>query len=292
MTRQYVTVALNGDGGDESFAGYARYRGIEHLHKYMKVPRPLRQAIGLGLGLAAKIAPQVPRADMFAYANRMSLWDENRRYVQYMVYFPLHFKERLISDAMKAAIPADQWDSEQLTIQWMAAMNGAKAVDRYMSSDIAYYLPGALLPKVDRMTMANSLEGRSPFLDHPLMEFAAGLPAELKFHDRILKHVLKTAASGIFSQEFLNRPKQGFGVPLSQWFRGKLRPLLEDLLLDETARNRGLLNTDNVKLLIQQHVEGRQDHHNRLWALLMFEAWARTFLDRPNPIAGPVSFGS
>jgi len=256
----------------------------------MQVPRLLRQALGPGLELAAKAVPQVPRTGMLAYANRMSLWNDDRRYVQYMLYFPNHFKDRLISSAMKAAIPSQQWDSEQITLQWMAAMNGAPAVDRYMSSDIAYYLPGALLPKVDRMTMANSLEGRSPFLDHPLMEFAARLPAELKFQDRNLKHVLKTAASGIFSQEFLNRPKMGFGVPLSSWFRGKLRPLLEGMLLDETARKRGLFNQDYVKLLIQQHVEGTLDHHNRLWALLMFEAWARTFLDRADPISGPVNF--
>jgi asparagine synthase (glutamine-hydrolysing) len=153
------------------------------------------------------------------------------------------------------------------------------------------YLPGALLPKVDRMTMAVSLEGRSPFLDHHVMEYAASLPAEVKFAGGELKHLLKRVARQFFPDEFLNRPKMGFGVPIGEWFRGSLRSLAGDYLLGERARSRGFFDQEYVRRIFDQHMRGAQNHHHRLWTLLMFEAWARTFLDRPDPLAGPLESG-
>jgi asparagine synthase (glutamine-hydrolysing) len=140
------------------------------------------------------------------------------------------------------------------------------------------------------MTMANSIEGRSPFLDHKLMEFAARIPANIKMPDGQLKWILKQAGLKYFSHEFLNRPKQGFGVPLDQWFRTSLKDFAADMLTGPQAASRGLFEMKYVRRLLEEHWSGRQEHQYRLWALLMFELWARTFLDRADPLSGPLTF--
>ena len=289
MTRQHVTVALNGDGGDESFAGYSRYMGFPAFNKYAKIPRPLRQLLSSPSARLARLLPNSSRADLLAYANRVSLLSEDHLYVQLMVIFRDYQKRQVMGAAYKDT--AGRADSEGLTVTVMQQMAGAAAIDRKMFADIEMYLPGALLPKVDRMTMANSLEGRSPFLDHKLMEFAATLPAELKFKAGDPKHLLKQALLKIFPREFLYRPKMGFGVPLGDWFRKDLRPLTEELLLSDRARQRGYLDPVYVQKLVRQHVTGQHNHSHRIWSLLMFEAWARTFLDRSDPLDGPMVFG-
>jgi asparagine synthase (glutamine-hydrolysing) len=122
------------------------------------------------------------------------------------------------------------------------------------------------------------------------MEFAAQLSADLKFHNRTLKYLLKKALTRIFPESLLNRPKMGFGVPIGDWFRKDLRSLTNEMLLGSRARNRGYFDIQYIERILKQHLEGKQNHHHRLWALLMFEAWARTFLDRDDPLQGPVSF--
>ncbi|MGI8907028.1 MAG: asparagine synthase (glutamine-hydrolyzing) [Candidatus Sumerlaeaceae bacterium] len=288
MTRQHVTVALNGDGGDESFAGYSRYMGFPAFNRYGKIPRALRQVLSGPSGALARIFPNSARADLLAYANRVSLLGEDHLYVQLMVIFRDYQKRQVMGAAYKDT--AGSVDSEQLTVAIMQQMRGAADIDRKMFADIEMYLPGALLPKVDRMTMANSLEGRSPFLDGKLMEYAARLPAELKFKAGDPKHLLKQALLRIFPREFLYRPKMGFGVPVGEWFRSDLRGLTEELLLDTRARSRGYLDPGYVQKLVNQHVSGQHNHSHRIWSLLMFEAWARTFLDRADPLRGPITF--
>lgn len=288
MTRQHVTVALNGDGGDESFAGYSRYMGFRAFNNYAKVPRLVRHLLSVPTAALTRLLPNNQRADLLAYANRVSLLSEDHVYVQLMVIFRDYQKRQVLGDAYKDT--AGAVDSEALTVMAMQQMAGSAAIDRKMFADIEMYLPGALLPKVDRMTMANSLEGRSPFLDHKLMEFAAHLPAELKFKEGDPKHLLKQALLKIFPREFLYRPKMGFGVPVGEWFRNDLRAMTEELLLSDRARQRGYLDPAFVKRLVTQHVTGQHNHSHRIWSLLMFEAWARTFLDRANLLDGPVHF--
>jgi asparagine synthase (glutamine-hydrolysing) len=181
-------------------------------------------------------------------------------------------------------------DSEALTEGLMADGTALALVDRMMHADIELYLPGALLPKVDRATMAHGLEGRAPLLDQRVMEFAARLPAAMKFPDGRQKHILKRVASRFFPMEFLDRPKMGFGVPVGEWFRGPLAGFTRDFLLGDTARGRGWLDMACVGALVDEHIARRADHSHRLWTLMMLEAWARTFLDRPDPLEGPVSF--
>jgi asparagine synthase (glutamine-hydrolysing) len=291
MTRQFVTVALNGDGGDESFAGYRRYAGIPQIERYRRIPAALRQAAQGTLDALAAASPDTQRLSKLAFVNRASLMDDDRLYVESMVIFREHQKRLLLAPEHRPLLNELSADSEGLTVQAMGAGGARALVDRMMAGDIALYLPGALLPKVDRATMAHSLEGRSPFLDVKVMEFAAHLPAKVKFPERRTKHLLKRLAGKFFPDDFLNRPKMGFGVPVGSWFRSELKDFTRDFLLGETARARGFFDHAYVGQLVREHVDGAADHSHRLWALMMFEAWARTFVDRSDPLAGPIDFG-
>ncbi|MGB9692499.1 MAG: asparagine synthase (glutamine-hydrolyzing) [Candidatus Sumerlaeaceae bacterium] len=288
MTRQFVTVALNGDGGDESFAGYVRYLGFPALRAYERLPRWLRQLWAWPLAVAARVFTSSAKIELWNYVNRVSLMPFESRYVQMMVIFRDYQKQELFLKRHAQKLHGPIADSEFLTEATMLNGTAIEPIDRMMFADVMLYLPGALLPKVDRTTMGVSLEGRSPFLDHHLMEWAARLPADLKFPDGKLKFLLKQIARRFFTDDFLNRPKQGFGVPLGLWFQTTLRGLLEDFLLSERARHRGFFEPSYVQHIVNQHVTGAQNHAHRLWTLLMFEAWARTFLDRPDPLAGPL----
>lgn len=288
MTRQFVTVALNGDGGDESFAGYERYRGFTAVRRYERIPRCLREALVAPLATAARVFSSSAKLELWNYVNRMSLMPFPSRYAQMMVIFRDYQKRDLFSERHRDRLSAVLDDSEFLTEATMLNGSASAPIDRMMFADIMLYLPGALLPKVDRTTMAVSLEGRSPFLDHKLMEWAARLPADLKFPDERLKFLLKQIASRFFPREFLERPKQGFAIPIGLWFRTTLRPLVEDFLLSERARKRGFFDPNYVQRIVHQHHTGAQNHSHRIWALVMFEAWARTFLDRTDPLAGPL----
>jgi asparagine synthase (glutamine-hydrolysing) len=177
-----------------------------------------------------------------------------------------------------------------MTIDLMNLVPGRAGIDRMTFSDISSYLPGALIPKVERMFSAFHLDGHAPFLDQQVMEFAASLPAPLRFKNGTLKYLLKKAVLRFFPEEFLNRPKQGFGVPIGDWVRGELRPLAEEFLLGQKAQSRGFFDPAYVRRMLGQHLGRGQDHAARIWELIILEAWCRTFLDRENPLAGPLNF--
>lgn len=153
-------------------------------------------------------------------------------------------------------------------------------VDRYLALDAATYLPGDLLLKVDRMSMANALEVRSPFLDYRVYEFAAGLPSGMKLRGRTTKWALKEIARrrGL-PPDLVNRRKQGFGVPIGAWLRGELRPWVEDLLLDPRTTARGYFDPEGVRNLLREHLDGSADRSSRLWNLAVLELWHRCWLD-------------
>jgi asparagine synthase (glutamine-hydrolysing) len=149
--------------------------------------------------------------------------------------------------------------------------------------DSKTYLPGDILAKVDRMSMAHSVEARSPLLDHKLIEFAGTLPSAFKVRHGVTKYILKQAVERLIPAEITHRPKHGFSVPLEKWMRKELQPMLNDLLLDRTARARGFLDQAGVAEVMAEHQRGRRDHSQQLWALLSLEVWFRTFIDRaPN----------
>jgi asparagine synthase (glutamine-hydrolysing) len=274
MSSQHVTVVLTGDGGDESFGGYQRYVAMGMLGR-VPVPqftrRPLRS---LGSTILARGGPKALRT--VGHAAAMLAEPVPRRYAYFMSYFRPERKLALYSHALRDHL-ADV-DSYELLDQAFQESRAGSDVCRLMDVDVQTYLPGDLLPKVDITTMSCSLEARSPFLDHHLMEWAAGLPCRLKVQSRTTKYLLKRAMVPWLPNEILARPKQGFGVPLASWLRNELRDLSWDVLTDSTARSRGLFRPEAVASLLSEHEAG-VNRSTRIWALIQFELWHRNFVD-------------
>jgi len=170
-------------------------------------------------------------------------------------------------------------DSTELLLAAYAASDAPDFVDATLDVDVNTYLPEDLLVKVDIATMAHALEGRSPLLDHPFMEFAATLPSSMKLRGRVKKYIFKRAAEPLLPREIIDRPKMGFGVPLEHWFRRELREMACDVLLSSRMAERGYFRMESVKRLLDEHVNGTRSWAYQLWNLLMLELWHRTFID-------------
>ncbi len=264
--RAHVTVALNGDGGDETFAGYDRFQAVLIADR---MPSPLAHA----LRAAARLVPEGP-----SYHAR------RRRIRRFVDKAALPFDERIFSWtsffdlATLRMLDADHVaDRERVLSSYREALArcaGASVLSRLLYLNARTYLLDDLLPKMDRMTMAHSLEARSPMLDRSLVEYVAGLPDRLKRRGGRGKIVLKKAVADLLPPEILMRPKHGFGVPLGQWFRGELRPRVESLLL-ERPRLARWLRVDAVRQLFAEHLAGRSDRGHQLWTLLTLELWLR-----------------
>jgi asparagine synthase (glutamine-hydrolysing) len=267
--RSHVTVALTGDGGDESFAGYERYVA----HRLAGTP---------GIGLApAGLLRRLGRSEPRSTANRLARLVETARapaearYARLMEVFPAALRAELWEPGFVAARPSDE----------LLRAPRAQGIAGLQLLDVDTYLPGDLLLKADLASMAASLELRSPLLDHRVVELGLALPDSLRVRGRRGKEALRRAFGDLLPAEFAGRSKKGFGVPLSRWFRGELRGLAADLLLDERARGRGQLRGEAVKRLLDEHVTGRADHGHRLWCLVMLELWQRTWVDLPQAVA-------
>jgi asparagine synthase (glutamine-hydrolysing) len=278
MTRQHVTVALNGDGGDECFAGYDRYLGSTMADRYQRIPRVLRTR--LLEPLATLIPDRLPRRHRLGQLKRfIKVAGESRpgRYIQWMSYFRPAQKQKLYSPEFRSRL------NEKEATAWLAerygavSRNGRDALDAILALDIESYLPYDLLVKMDIASMANSLEARSPFLDHKVLEFTATLPAGMKIRGKTLKYLLKKSSRDLLPPEVLNRRKMGFGVPVGDWMRGDLRPLLDDVLLSDESLQRGYFDPEHVRGLVAAHIDGRQNNGDQLWALLWLELWHREF---------------
>jgi asparagine synthase (glutamine-hydrolysing) len=290
VTAETVDIALNGDGGDESFAGYRRYGGFQAHGGYRRIPRSLRAFADDYLALLSRLLGKSAAAERLAYGNHTTLMSEEQLYTQWLVVFREYQKRLLLAEAHRPLLQRAEADSEKMTTDLMRLVPERAWIDRMTYSDISLYLPGALIPKVERMFSAFHLDGRAPFLDQEVMEFAAHLPADLRFRNGTLKHLLKKAVLRFFPEEFLNRPKQGFAVPIGAWVRGDLRPLAEEFLLGQKAVSRGFFDPAYLRRILDQHIRRSQDHATRIWALMILEAWCRTFLDREDPLAGPLAF--
>jgi len=277
-TRRYVTVALNGDGGDECFAGYDRYAGMSVAEKYATLPGFIRD------GLIANVVKALPgfdarpnplrRAKRFvAGASRPRV----ERYLRWMSAFNEDHKRDLYTRDFYQETAA--YDIAGVFRPWFKQANGAGVIDAALLTDTMTYLPNDLLVKMDIASMAVSLEARSPFLDHHVMEFAASLPENLKLRGLKKKYLLKRVLKKLVPEENLMRGKMGFGVPIGHWFRGAMQPFLRETLLSDKALKRGLFKPESVRCFVDQHVNGQNDHSHRLWSLLMLELWFRRFID-------------
>ena len=172
-----------------------------------------------------------------------------------------------------------QFCTETLLIKQISKANGASVMDTALLTDLMTYLPNDLLVKVDIASMAVSLEARSPFLDHHVIEFAASLPPEMKARRLTTKYLLKRVLRQLLPKENLDRRKMGFGVPIGHWFRGRMQPFLREVLLSERSFRRGLFQRDRIQRLVEQHVSGEYDYSHQLWTLLMLELWFQRFID-------------
>ncbi len=288
LTRRYVTVALNGDAGDENFAGYERYRANVLASRFDEIPPVLRRP----LDLVARMVPASGTSKSVMSRGKRFLEalgeGRERRYVRWMSHFQPLLKSELCRAEFQEVAGGDASD---ILLRSYAESDAPDFVDATLDVDVNNYLPDDLLVKVDIATMAHGLEGRSPLLDHPLMEFAASLPSGLKMNGAIKKYILKEAVKPLLPKEIIERPKMGFGVPLDHWFRHELKDLAYDVLLSDSLRQRGYFHEHVVRRLLDEHTRGVRSWHYQLWNLLMFESWHRMFIDA-RPTSCPTSVGS
>jgi len=278
-TRQFVTVALNGDGGDESFAGYERYAAMKMAEIYRRIPGPLRRLLiekPVGFAPTSELRrSRVRDAQRFVMAASL---DNVRRYLRWTSTFMPETKSQLYSEDFQAAKGGHE--ASDFLDRWFAASNGSGLLDATLLTDQMTYLPNDLLVKVDIASMANSLEARSPLLDHKVIEFAASLPESLKMKRFETKSLLKKVAAKLVPREVIYRRKMGFGVPVGNWFRGEMKDFVRDVLLSESSLSRGLFKPDAVRRYVEQHTSGEKDHTYQVWTLLMLELWFREFQDQ------------
>lgn len=277
-TRRHVTVALNGDGGDESFAGYDRYAAMLLAQKYHRLPSVLR---GRFIERAVQMLPGSDERRTVAtrtkrFMRAVSL-PNVERYMHWVSVFDSRLKSELYSDEFNHEMQGER--AASFIEPWFGNANGKGLLDATLLADTMTYLPNDLLVKVDIATMAVSLEARSPFLDHHVIEFAASLPEHFKLRGLTKKYLLKRVLRQLLPAENLNRRKMGFGVPIGHWFRGQMQGFIRETLLSETALKRRLFKPETVHRLVDQHVSGAHNHEHRLWTLLMLELWFQRFID-------------
>ncbi|GAB6164869.1 asparagine synthase (glutamine-hydrolyzing) [Thermostilla marina] len=278
MTRRRVTVALTGDGGDELFLGYPRYKAVMLASHIDRLPRWFRAVMGSQIWQSIPCSSRqksiVRRAKRFLEAIN---YDYLERYFDWLSIFNQTRRAMLYREEFLARLP------EKDPIEFLRANYSTAArrdrVTAIALTDLQTYLPCDLMTKVDIASMAHSLECRPPFLEHELVEWAAQLPRSAKLHRGRGKRILLDAFSDILPEPIRTRSKMGFGVPLGAWFRGPLQQLIRDVLLDERTLAREWFLPEAVRTLVAEHESGTFNHGHRLWALLMFELWQRYWLE-------------
>jgi len=281
MARKHVTVVLNGDGGDESFAGYERYIAFKFSKQLKLIPKPILKSAYYSLCKINRMFKNKETAKISkigTFVNILTSYDKKYIYPRLISFFTPEEKELLYSESFKKHITGSY--SFDFLADIMKTFEKYDPVDRVMATDISTYLPEDLLVKMDIAAMANSLEGRSPFLDHKVMEMAAKIPAGLKLKGVTTKYILKKSMRGIIPDEVLTRNKMGFGVPLAKWFRSDLKDFVYEILLSDEFIDRGFFNKQFVKAILDNHVSEKQNNSHKIWALLNFELWYRMFIGK------------
>lgn len=288
IARKHVTVVLNGDGGDESFLGYSRYNQCLRSEWISLIPRSIR-------AISPYLSEAIPNSmEKYRVPRILRRWlsymseKNSRRYAPSMVYFSDQDKLNGYDEKMNSFLEQSSLDLiEKYFSESFSYVGGAAW------ADIHTYLPDDLLVKVDIASMANSLEARSPLLDHKLMEWAARIPSSQKIVNGESKSILKSAMEPFLPHDVLYRPKMGFGVPIDRWLRGEMKEFAYDTLLSTRARSRGIVKPDYVRFMLDEHCSGERSHHTRLWALLMLELWFEMWIDSKNaPLVSPVNMAA
>ncbi|PJB05894.1 asparagine synthase (glutamine-hydrolyzing) [bacterium (Candidatus Howlettbacteria) CG_4_9_14_3_um_filter_37_10] len=274
LTKEHVTVALNGDRGDENFAGYSRYSAFKLSLLYAKLGL-INKAMVLP---ATKMLANNTNNPFFARAHRFSKSasdDYRSRYLEYIAYFNNEDKESLYTDNFKNQVWPE--DTYKIIAEKFNGANIKNKIDQVLYTDFVSYLPDDLLAKIDIASMAVSLECRSPLLDHKFLELTAKVPPELKLSGLTnKKYIFKKALENFIPNEILYRPKMGFGVPINTWFRNDLESFTKQTLLSKKATSRSLFKKKEISRLLSEHARG-MDHQYRIWALLMLELWLEEY---------------
>lgn len=273
LAREHVTVALSGDGGDELFAGYSRYRAVA-LGALLDRAGPLRAVLGSRLWQRLpSSARQQSWSRRFKRFSAALTQSPARRYFDWMSIFNEERRAELYREEFVNELPASD-PFEFLGRAWKTS-GPRDALSCAANADLQTYLPCDLLTKVDITTMAHGLECRQPFLDHHLVEYAISLPQRLKFRGGAGKRILRAAFGDRIPAEIWRRPKMGFGAPLAPWFRHELRDLVRDALLSDSTRVAVYFRPEAMRKLVEEHQTGFFDHSARLWALLVLELWLK-----------------
>ncbi len=287
FTRKHVTVALGGDGGDELFAGYPTYRGHRWASIYSLVPALLKARIIEPLVHLLPVKTKNLSFDYKAvrFITGAKYDDVARHHIWFGSFTPQEQEELLTPEVLRLT----DHDIYREARAIMAQCDADNLVERMQDLDTRLYLAEDILTKVDRASMAVSLEVRAPFLDPRVAEFAASLPADYKLRGRTSKYLLKKAVKDLVPSFVTRRSKKGFGVPVAEWLKVKLRPLARDLLSPERVRRAGVFNPEYITRLQDEHERGVANHRKLLWTLLMFELWHESFVETPRRIETSVS---
>jgi len=279
LAARHVKVVLTGDGGDEVFAGYDRYFGFRWTGFYAALPEAVRRYL---LGPAIYALPDKAGyknlAQRARWIHELSFHAGGRRYAQATAFFRFgqEGKGGLYTEDVAAQLAG--LDPMESVVRGFEEAQANDDLDRMLAADIATRLPEHSLMLTDRMTMAQSLEGRSPFLDHRLAEFIASLPVDMKLRGKTLKYLLRRVAASYLPEPILKRPKQGFMFPLAYWIKGPLQPVLRRLLDDGAVIEAGIFRRAAIERLLAEHLAHKADHHVRLWLILNVEVWYRLFV--------------
>ncbi len=276
FVRKHVTVALGGDGGDEIFAGYPMYFAHKVARAYERVPRFVRR------GLIEPVVNALPvstknlsfdyKAKRFVAASK---YDLVTRHHSYFGSFTPDEQRRVLS---KDVLEKTENDTYKNARELLEICDAANEIEQMQFLDINFYMAEDILTKVDRASMAVSLEVRAPFLDPRVAQFAASVPVDFKLKGKTGKYILKKAVEPFLPKNILARPKKGFGIPIAEWLKGRLNPLMHDLLEPTRLRNQGLFDAEFVQGLIRDHERGTASNHKQLWTLLVFQLWVENFL--------------
>jgi asparagine synthase (glutamine-hydrolysing) len=276
FVRHHVTVALGGDGGDELFAGYPMYYAHKVARRYAAVPSFIRSGF---IEPVVKRLPVSTKNLSFEYKAkrfvRSSRFDTVERHHSWFGSFTQGEQTALLTQHVREQTAEDVYlDAKNM----LALCDAADPIEQMQFLDMNYYMAEDILTKVDRASMAVSLETRAPFLDPRVGQFAASMPLDYKLRGSQGKYILKKAVEPLLPAEILHRSKKGFGIPIADWLKGRLNPLMHDLLAPMRLKDQGLFNSDYVQMLITEHENGIASHHKQLWTLLVFQLWHDRFL--------------
>jgi len=273
LAREHVTVVLSGDGGDELFGGYTRYLTDKDRSGLERIPSGVRERLIRPLSEAL---PHGARGKNYLF--NISL-DAAGRYIDSISHFNGPRKRKLYSAEIKTKMNGSFERGEKLFRQIASSSRSEDAIENLLYLDSKTYLPSDILTKVDRMSMASSLEARSPLLDHELIEYVTRIPSSMKIKGSDTKHIFKRAISGFVPRDILYREKQGFGVPIGDWINLQLKDRIHGDLSDRRSLERGYFDQKYVSLLLDEHRRERRDHSHALWTLWVLELWHRRYID-------------